>query len=168
VDNGDDFATDSSSTYSRDSYYIGATDSRGHGTKSYVNVPPQVKGEISALLASRSFPAYRTEADLYRDAIVHRLHDLSEMMKDGSPVASGRLEILSRRLIVESELEYERRMIESDEAIALHAEFLMQHPPSFATVSSIERAVTEVGDRDIKERLTRELDMYKRRYQLKD
>lgn len=167
--NSDEFATDpqSSSSYSKDTYYIASTDSKGHGTKSYFSVPPQVKGEIAALLAARAFPAYRTEADFWRDAGVHRLHELSESMKDTSPVASSRINIIARQLATESDLEYERRSIEYDERTYNNATFLMSHPPSFTTVSAIRRAIAEVGDVEIKSKLSRELDAYEARY-LKD
>jgi len=162
----DDFATSpSKDTYSKDSFYIAASDSRGHGTKSFVNVPPQVKGEIAALLAMRAFPAYRTEADFWRDAGVHRLHDLTEMFKDSQPVLSGRLDIIRRRLVAESDLAYERRMIESDENIYTDATFLLSHPPSFTTVEVVRRAIAEIGDTDMKSKLSRELDAYEARYQ---
>lgn len=159
----DDFATNHSS-YSRDHYYIAATDNKGHRSKSYMSVPPQVKGEIASLIASRSIPVYRTETDFWRDAGVHRLHELAEMLSESAPVFSGRLEILARRLATESELEYERRLIEADETLLEDAMFLMAHPPSFTTMAVLHRAVSDIGDVEIKMKLSRELEVYESRY----
>lgn len=163
----DEFATQQSSSYSKDEYYIAATDSKGHGTKSYMNVPPLVKGEIAALIASRTIPVYRTEMDFWRDAGVHRLHDLSEMLSESAPVMSGRLNILARQLAVMSDLEYQRRIIENDDTMYKDATVLLSHPPAMATTDAVRRAIAEINDPDLKLKLTRELEVYEARY-LKD
>jgi hypothetical protein len=86
------------------------------------------------------------------------------MLKDSAPTIAGRLEILARRLITESELEYERRMIEADENIYKDSLFLMAHPPSFTTIQVLHRAVSDMGNVELKMKLSRELEAYESRY----
>lgn len=69
----------SSSGYSVDQFYTGSRDRRGFRGSTYkIQVSPEVSGELAALVASKEFPEYRTSHDVIRDALVHRLHWLSE------------------------------------------------------------------------------------------
>lgn len=64
--------------YSIDNFYTKSKDMQGHSTVYHVRLPDYVAGEIGSMIESRKIPDYRTAADLIRDAIVHRLHYLSE------------------------------------------------------------------------------------------
>jgi hypothetical protein len=59
--------------YSLLRFYTRSTDGHGHGTQTNVRIPPDIYERMSALVATRRFPHYRTVHDVIRDAIVHRL-----------------------------------------------------------------------------------------------
>lgn len=69
--------------YREDNFYTKSTDNRGHSGSIRVPVPTTLAAEIEALVASRMIPDYRTPQDVLRDAMVHRLHWLSEALKNG-------------------------------------------------------------------------------------
>ena len=64
--------------YDPEQFYCTATDKKGHCQEFRVKAPPQVAGQLSAMLATRKFP-YRTQNDFFRDAMIHRLHQLARM-----------------------------------------------------------------------------------------
>lgn len=78
----DPFALDDRG-YSRDNFYTKSTDGKGNSETKYMKLPPSFIARIGELVASRKVPAYRTDADFIRDAILHRLHDVSQMVKNG-------------------------------------------------------------------------------------
>jgi len=59
-----------------------ASDGTGHGRAVRFDAPPSIVGEVAELLSSGLFPVYRSGADFWRDAAVHRLHDLAELVED--------------------------------------------------------------------------------------
>lgn len=67
--------------YKRTNFYTRATDGKGNSDTKYVKMSPTILGAIGELIATRQIPGYKTEADLIRDAVVHRLHDLNEMIE---------------------------------------------------------------------------------------
>ena len=79
----DPFAGESKG-YSRENFYTGAKDGAGNSETKYLKIGGSVLGQIGALVSSKQVPAYKTEADFIRDAILHRLHDVGTMVKDGS------------------------------------------------------------------------------------
>lgn len=81
-DTFDPFATDKKG-YSLDKFYTKSTDGKGISETKYVKLPPSLIGEIGELIAQRKIPDYRTDADFIRDAIVHRLRYVAEMVADG-------------------------------------------------------------------------------------
>jgi hypothetical protein len=66
--------------YSPEKFYVKATDSKGHSANLRVHVPPIFAERVSALIASRTFPEYRTLADFVRDAMYHRLYQLEHRL----------------------------------------------------------------------------------------
>lgn len=69
--------------YSIDGYYTRSKDQQGHSTVYHVRMPDFVAGRIAAIIESKTVPDYKTAADFIRDAIVHRLHYLSEQVITG-------------------------------------------------------------------------------------
>lgn len=79
----DPFAGDNAGGYSKDKFYTRSTDAKGNSETKYMKVSPVILGAVGELVASRKIAAYRTEADFFRDAAVHRLMDINEKIKDG-------------------------------------------------------------------------------------
>ena len=67
--------------YDQDDFYMTASDKRGHDKQMRLAVPPEVAGQIDAIVASNRFP-YLTGAALVRDAVIHRLQYLAEISDD--------------------------------------------------------------------------------------
>lgn len=76
------------SGYDPSKFYTSASDGQGHGRAVRFDAPPSIVGEIAELLASGQFPAYRSAADFWRDAAIHRLHFLADNLNDRSLAAS--------------------------------------------------------------------------------
>lgn len=74
--------------YSRENFYTGARDGAGNSETKYLKVSGSILGQIGSLVSQRLIPAYKTEADFIRDAIVHRLHEIGEMVDDGVIIAT--------------------------------------------------------------------------------
>lgn len=77
--------------YSVDRFYVQSTDGKGHGDEVRVRVPPYLASQLQAIFESRTFPKYRTVADIVRDAIYHRLRYL-ELRQHGE--ASDALKLI--------------------------------------------------------------------------
>lgn len=152
----DEFATNGS-TYARDHFYVTATDSKGHSSKIRVSTPPEVKGQIAALIASKALPMYRTEEDFHRDALVHRLHDLGELTSNGFTLPPE-LEAMRQQLEAEAELEQYRRSIDADQRIYNEAEHLLQMRHDYPEVDAvIQAAARRIKNDDLRSRLLRSL-----------
>lgn len=82
------------SGYSRDNFYVGAVDGSGGSETKYLKMAGSVLGQIGELVSSKLVPAYRTEADFIRDAVIHRLHDVNEMVSD------SRIESVVNRMVM--------------------------------------------------------------------
>ena len=95
VGNPNDPWTLSGSSYDIDSFYTRATDGNGHDGVLQVKVSPALLGQITHILESKAIPAYRTRADVVRDAVIHRLRYLADNY-DGS-VNLADLEIEQRQ-----------------------------------------------------------------------
>lgn len=70
--------------YAIDRFFMRSSDGHGHSAHVRVNVPPQVMARLEDVVMSRRFP-YRSSQDVVRDAISHRLHQLSELAPDIVP-----------------------------------------------------------------------------------
>lgn len=93
--------------YSRQSYYMRATDRQGHSQNMQVKVTEQIAGMIGALVAS-GMTRYKTPQDFVRDAIVHRLHDMHEMGRAG--LIAGQLpELIASAQIEQNRIERDAR-----------------------------------------------------------
>lgn len=74
--------------YSRENFYTAARDGAGNSETKYLKISGAILGQIGALVSGRAIPSYKTEADFIRDAIVHRLHDVGEMIDNGQILAT--------------------------------------------------------------------------------
>ena len=158
----DEFALDAK--YTRDQFYVASNDKRGHHSKSYLSLPPGLKNEIGALIASRAIPLYRTEQDFWRDAGVHRLHDVVDLLKDTAPIIAAQLGVLARELVLESNLERHQRRYERQEGYAERAQYLLSQPlPRLDIAADIRAAILEIEDPDVKQKLSRDLESYEKR-----
>jgi hypothetical protein len=129
-----------------------------------VKVPPQTAGELASIVASRVFPTYRTSNDFVRDAIVHRVHDIAEMVKDAAPVMSGQLELLFRALAVEAELAAEELRLATDQRIHDAAMRIMSHSPQLGTMDNLRRAISQIMEPELRSDLRRMFERYEDRY----
>lgn len=83
----DAFAGDSPvSNYDYNAFYVRSTNSKGFDkpvrTDFFTSFPPELTGELNALIARQVFPEYRTSQDFIRDAVVHHLHRRQEEAND--------------------------------------------------------------------------------------
>lgn len=79
-DLGPDWETDSSE-HSRYRFYTSSSnkDEKSHSVR--FNLPAFVVNEVRHLIETRQIPQYRTTADFFRDAAMHRLHDVKDMVR---------------------------------------------------------------------------------------
>lgn len=90
--------------YNRTDFYT-SSGGRENGESKNVRLPTWAIGPLGELIASRKVPDYRTEADFWRDAAIHRLHDVSEMLDDdGLKMLVNRQVILTRIASRQAEL----------------------------------------------------------------
>lgn len=90
--------------YSRTQFYIGSG-GRENGDSKSVRFPTWTIGPLGELIASRKVADYRTEADFWRDAAIHRLHDVAEMLDDdGLRMVVNRQIVLARIASRQTEL----------------------------------------------------------------
>lgn len=68
--------------YDIEAFYVRATDAAGHSEASRVRFKPEIYNEIMAVVSAGIWPHYRSPHDLIRDAVVHRLHWLSDQTAD--------------------------------------------------------------------------------------
>lgn len=67
-----------STGYALERFYTRSTDGNGHSDLIHVKISPLLHGQIIAAVEDRSLTAYRTQADVVRDALIHRLKWLSD------------------------------------------------------------------------------------------
>lgn len=70
-------------SYARSNFYTISEDHRGHDKQApRFRVLGSINARVAQLVQSGEFPAYRSVADVWRDAMVHRLKDLEGYTKD--------------------------------------------------------------------------------------
>jgi hypothetical protein len=94
--------------YSADRFYVDATDGRGNREKVQITIPPSLYHELGNMMAARTVPDYRTMADFFRDAAIHRLHYLKENDFELTPAQLNMLAILRSS----SELQAEKKVLD--------------------------------------------------------
>ncbi len=90
-----------SSGYALERFYTRSTDGNGHSELIHVKLSPLLKGQLIAVVEERGLTAYRTQADVVRDALIHRLKWLSDNTDSAINLA---------------ELEQEQRQAQLDQA----------------------------------------------------
>ncbi len=63
-------------------FYTQASDKKGHTAKITVQFPVNVAGEIASAIQSGKIPEYKTAQDFVRDAVIHRLHHIQNLIDD--------------------------------------------------------------------------------------
>lgn len=75
-----DAAESTSAAYSPDKFYTAARNKKGFGTSYRVTVPPELLARVSQLVSSKQIPEYTTPDCFFRDAVVHRIMYLDEIV----------------------------------------------------------------------------------------
>lgn len=81
--------------YSPERFYVRSTDGHGHDTTITVKISPALMGQLQHIIQSRQVPDYRTNADVVRDALIHRMRWLHDNMS--SVVNLADLEVEQRQ-----------------------------------------------------------------------
>lgn len=68
-------------SYDEAEFYTRSKDKQGHGVIYHVRIPDDLAGVLNYIVQSGKIPEYRTVQDIFRDAIVHRIHWISENEK---------------------------------------------------------------------------------------
>lgn len=61
-------------SYDIEQFYVASTNRHDHSDSIALKLPKHVRVMINQFVAQQDIPAYKTANDLFRDAIVHRLH----------------------------------------------------------------------------------------------
>jgi hypothetical protein len=151
------------SGYSPHAFYITSTDEGGRCTIR-VNVPSHIAAEMAALIQSGKLPDYRTKEDIVRDALVHRLEFIQQLIGDArlerALVAERRQADIDRRQRgmdradrYVSSLEAQLRAAHANGDMATVREIIEEHDPAHLDEPYRRRALTaldlfkhELGD----------------------
>jgi Arc/MetJ-type ribon-helix-helix transcriptional regulator len=131
------WSTQSDNMYSTDEFYVRSTNAHDHSESIRVRLPKQVLGQASALVASKRYNAYRTVADVIRDALVHRLHYLANEAGDDEL-----MEFVNRQ-IMQARLDQRIRTIEEMETICKTTEALIAHAWEHQNIGTVESTITD-------------------------
>jgi Arc/MetJ-type ribon-helix-helix transcriptional regulator len=137
-------------TYDPNAFYTEASDKKGRGEPINARIPPQIHGGIAALVQSGKIPAYQTQSDFVRDALVHHLHRMAERTND---------EALRRRVSMVTLL---NREIQAQQEKDDYAQLMMLIEDQI--VDYRMRNQNEASSQYIKERLS-EIDALPERFQ---
>ena len=74
---------DDAEFYDRSRFYTHSEDKKGHSFHLRANIPKPLGGELGALVQSGMVPAYRSVGDIVRDAVYHRVKEVSMMIDAG-------------------------------------------------------------------------------------
>jgi len=85
--------------YDPGKFYTKATDKRGHSKQIRFSLPPDVAYQVGNLVADKRYPYLNTH-ELVRDALIHRLHFLTQLDPDAIEVDK-----LYRLMVRQSEVE---------------------------------------------------------------
>jgi hypothetical protein len=74
---------DDADFYDRTRFYTHSEDKKGHSFHVRANIPKPLGGELGSLVQSGMVPAYRSVGDIVRDAVYHRVKEVSNMIDAG-------------------------------------------------------------------------------------
>lgn len=80
--------------YSPQKFYTNTEDKHGHSSLLRVWVPKNLAGQIGRIVESGVIPELRSRADFYRDAMLHRAHNIATWLDDGVLDKEVRLSML--------------------------------------------------------------------------
>lgn len=78
----DPWDTEKGQSYSTDNFYTRSTNKNDHSAECKFRFPPHLQAAVSEIIESKQFPQLRSIQDFWRDAAVHRLHYLNEVMQN--------------------------------------------------------------------------------------
>lgn len=145
--------------YSPDKFYTASRNKKGFTSTVRQSVPPEVLAHIGELVASRTVPEYRTSADFFRDAIVHRLHYVTGLMEAGTPLSAESLR-LQRMLIVEAKLDRLNALVEENKRIAERAHNILRNIDSGnrpEAIAVLRDLLPDITDPNLRDQLMHEL-----------
>ena len=125
------FSTDSWETsgdhevYDPTRFYTKSQDGHGHSITIHVPIPKPLAGEIANLTQSGIIPAYRSTADVVRDALYHRVKRIATMLDNGELDTSVNMAMMmSDEMLLMSEAEEARNLISAvkDNAARIYGE----------------------------------------------
>lgn len=125
--------------YNPKEFYTYSSDKQGHSTVIKLAVPKHVAGMVAEVVGSGVVPEYRTNQDLFRDAILHRAYQIGKWLGDEELIRQVTLAILESE---EAKIAQERQ----------DAEALMEITAANLK-SALERGDTEWMKHHIKGRL---------------
>lgn len=147
------------STYSVDKFYTASRNKKGFCTSVRLAVPPETLAHIGEMVAQRVFPEYRTPADFFRDAIVHRL----KYAETAAPnrVLSEESKRIREMLMVEAELDKLSALVEQNTRIAERARWILHHIDDGnreMAVVVLRDLLPQISDPRLREQLSREIN----------
>lgn len=85
------WTTEDTARYSTDQFYTRATNAHDHSAKLRLHLPPDALAAAEEVI--QQVPAYRSIADLLRDALYHRVHYLATDRKMSTPIIDRWLDL---------------------------------------------------------------------------
>lgn len=79
----DPWDTERGQSYDLDTFYTRSTNKHDHSAECKFRFPPHLQAAVVEIVASKQFPQLRSLQDFWRDAAVHRLHYLNDIIQDG-------------------------------------------------------------------------------------
>lgn len=134
-------------SYDQRRFYTRSVDERGHKEVFHVPFPPQIYGRIAELVSSKEIKEYRSPQDLIRDAVVHRLHVIGEMTRNGDLIRAVAVEqMLSDQYQMMMEMEELEKSISNTEALLGKAAQLGDMGMLEVMIERAEKVVDEVRE----------------------
>ena len=110
---------DDTEFYDRTRFYTHSEDKKGHSFHVRANIPKPLGGELGSLVQSGMVPAYRSVGDIVRDAVYHRIKEVSSMIDAGEVEQAVDMAMLhSEELRMLNEAEQADHLIEAMRANA--------------------------------------------------
>ncbi len=95
-------------------FYTKSEDAKGHSYHARVNIPKPLAGEIAELISSGAVPQYRSVADVIRDAVYHRVKQISRLIDDGKLEQGADMAmLLSEEIQLEEEAVHAEQLIDA-------------------------------------------------------
>lgn len=106
--------------YSVEKFYTRSTDGNGNSETKYLKMSGPLLAGIGQLISTNAIPAYRSDADFIRDAVLHRLKYINEKIKNGD------IESIVNRTIILAHVQAKQMEVAEYTAIIASYEETMQ------------------------------------------